>query len=42
LVYATSGRKNYSSVVDDGNNNSTINDVDDFDVTSLRVKKNEK
>jgi speckle-type POZ protein len=34
LVYATSSRKEYSSVVDDGN--GTIEDVDNFDVTSLR------
>ncbi|OEU06039.1 hypothetical protein FRACYDRAFT_222647, partial [Fragilariopsis cylindrus CCMP1102] len=36
LVYATSSRKKYSSVVDDGN--GTIDDVDDFDVTSLRER----
>ncbi|OEU18051.1 hypothetical protein FRACYDRAFT_268855 [Fragilariopsis cylindrus CCMP1102] len=36
LVYATSSRKQYSSVVDDGN--GTIDDVDDFDVTSLRER----
>lgn len=36
LVYATSGGKRYSSVVDDGN--GTIDDVNDFDVTSLRER----
>jgi hypothetical protein len=36
LVYATSGRKRYSSVVDDGN--GTLDDVDGFDVTSLRER----
>jgi speckle-type POZ protein len=34
LVYATSGRKKYSSVIADGN--GTIEDTDNFDVTSLR------
>ncbi|OEU18029.1 hypothetical protein FRACYDRAFT_238463 [Fragilariopsis cylindrus CCMP1102] len=39
LVYATSassGRKKYSSVVDDGN--GSIEDADEFDVTSLRER----
>ena len=39
LVYATSsssGRKKYSSVVNDGN--GTIEDADEFDVTSLRER----
>jgi hypothetical protein len=41
LVYATSGRKKYSSVVDDDDDddgNGTIDDADDFDVTSLRER----
>jgi hypothetical protein len=36
LVCATSGRKLYSSVVDDGN--GTLDDVGGFDVTSLRER----
>jgi hypothetical protein len=36
LVYATSGRKKYSSVIADGN--GTIEDTDNFDVTSLRER----
>ena len=36
LVYATSSRKKYSSVVDDGY--STLEEIDNFDVTSLRER----
>jgi len=36
LLYATTGHKKYSSVVDDGD--GTLDDVDDFDVTSLRER----
>ena len=35
-MYASSGRNSYASMVDDGN--GTIDDVDDFDVTSLRER----
>ena len=36
LVYATSSRKKYSSVVDDGY--GTLEEIDNFDVTSLRER----
>jgi len=36
LVYATSDRKRYSSVINDGN--GTVEDADEFDVTSLRER----
>jgi hypothetical protein len=36
LLYATTGHKKYSSVVENGD--GTLDDVDDFDVTSLRER----
>jgi hypothetical protein len=36
LVYTNSGRRRYSSMVDDGD--GTLDDVDNFDVTSLRER----